>query len=51
MELPAKKILIVDDEELNRILLRDMVEHLGHVPVLARRSPGACAVDRTIDPC
>lgn len=50
MELPAKKILIVDDEELNRILLRDMVEHLGHVPVLARDGAQALAlVDRTID--
>lgn len=50
MQLPAKKILVVDDEDLNRILIRDMVEHLGHVPVLAQNGAQALALlDRTID--
>jgi len=50
VESRMKKILVVDDEELNRVLLRDMIEHLGHEPVLARNGVQALAIiDRTID--
>ncbi len=40
MEKPAS-ILIVDDEESNRCLLRDFVVAMGHLPVLAADGPSA----------
>src|SRR5437868_1007439 len=45
-----KRILIVDDEELNRELLMGMVESFGHEPVTAANGPEALAlIDSDID--
>ncbi len=44
------RILIVDDEELNRSVLGGLVRGLGHMPLLAANGRDALALlDRTVD--
>ena len=40
------RILIVDDEELNRVVFKDMVESLGHIAEVASDGVGALAMSK-----
>jgi len=44
MSGPARTVLIVDDVEANRVVLREMVLRLGHRPLLAESGPAAIDV-------
>lgn len=41
---PARSVLIVDDVEANRVVLRDMVRRIGHRAVLAESGPEAIGI-------
>lgn len=46
----AKKVLVVDDNSSNRLLLKRLVTALGHVTLLAENGPEGVEMARTLSP-
>lgn len=50
MKTEASKILIVDDIEANRFILRDIIKEMGHLPILTENGAQALKIVERIRP-